>query len=395
MIDSPGQSRSYLRSPHGPASVHLNAIRGLAAVGVCLSHVHDLFYESYKAQHPKPLITAVYAVTGIGHQWVIVFFVLSGYLVGGSVLRSLAQDRWSWPAYMFNRLTRLYVVLVPALALGALLDLSGIHLFGTGGVYGGHAGTADVTAPVASRLSIPILLGNYAFLQGIYLPTFGSNGALWSLAYEFWYYVAFPFLACALWPRLTNRQRVMNGAFLVAAVILMGRYAALAGLAWLMGVVIHYLPPLPVKRPLVRWAVISGAIVESAVAAEWFRHSRSIGADSLLGCAVAGVIYVFVNSSGGLPKAYIWMADRLSRFSYTLYLVHLPLLVFLAGWLGVRQWLPGWPALLKTCAMLAAALIYAQIVWFLFERRTDEIRVRLRALFLRLPATEAKTLTRG
>jgi hypothetical protein len=30
--------------------------------------------------------------------------------------------------------------------------------------------------------------------------------------------------------------------------------------------------------------------------------------------------------------------------------------------------------LLKTGALLAAALIYAQVVWFLFERRTRAIR---------------------
>jgi peptidoglycan/LPS O-acetylase OafA/YrhL len=375
MMDSPGQSRSYLRSPHGAASVHLDAIRGIAAVGVCLSHVRDLFYESYKAQHPNPLVAAVYAVTGVGHQWVIVFFVLSGYLVGGSVLRSLALDRWSWRAYMFNRLTRLYVVLVPAVVLGGLLDLSGIHLFGTGGVYGGHSGTPDITAPVTSRLGIPILLGNYAFLQGIYVPTFGSNGALWSLAYEFWYYIAFPFLACALWPRLTILQRVMNGVLLIAAVIFMGRYAALSGLAWLMGVGIHYLPPLPVKRSIVRWALISGAIVAGGVAAEWFRQTRSIGADSLMGCAVTGVIYVLVHSSRQhLPATYVWTARLLSRSSYTLYLVHLPLLVFLAGWIAPVRWVPDLRHLSAGLGIFVVVMVYAHLVWFFFEKRTRAIR---------------------
>jgi peptidoglycan/LPS O-acetylase OafA/YrhL len=69
------------------------------------------------------LIAAAYLITGLGHQWVIVFFVLSGYLVGGSVLRSVAVNHWSWRVYLLNRLTRLYAVLIPALVFGGLLDL--------------------------------------------------------------------------------------------------------------------------------------------------------------------------------------------------------------------------------------------------------------------------------
>lgn len=74
--------------------------------------------------HHNPLLAAVYLASGLGQQWVIVFFVLSGYLVGGSVLRSMALDRWSWRGYLLNRMTRLYTVRVPALVLGAVLDLA-------------------------------------------------------------------------------------------------------------------------------------------------------------------------------------------------------------------------------------------------------------------------------
>ena len=131
MPNPPGQAPSHLRSPHGAASVHLDALRGIAAVGVCLSHLRDFFFQDYpKVPHHNPLLAAAYLATGLGHQWVIVFFVLSGYLVGGSVLRSFALDRWSWRSYLLNRMTRLYTVLIPALVLGGLLDMAGIHLFG-------------------------------------------------------------------------------------------------------------------------------------------------------------------------------------------------------------------------------------------------------------------------
>ena len=43
-----------------------------------------------------------------------------------------------------------------------------------------------------------ILFSNIFFLQGIYTPTFGTDGALWSLANEFWYYLLFPLGLIAL-----------------------------------------------------------------------------------------------------------------------------------------------------------------------------------------------------
>lgn len=207
---------SHLRSPHGAASVHLDALRGIAAVGVCLSHLRDFFFQDYPKLPHHNLLLAAYFISGLGHQWVIVFFVLSGYLVGGSVLRSFSLNRWSWRNYLLNRLTRLYVVLIPGLLFGGLLDVAGIHLFGPGGIYSGQTGTHELTFAVLNRLSVPILVGNYAFLQGIYVPTFGSNGPQWSLANEFWYYRVFPLLACALWPRLPVARRRLSVLLWVA-----------------------------------------------------------------------------------------------------------------------------------------------------------------------------------
>lgn len=66
-------------------STHLDLIRGLSALAVMS-----------------------------GHEAVMVFFVLSGFFIGTSVLESFRERRWSWRAYLINRLTRLQLVLVPA-----------------------------------------------------------------------------------------------------------------------------------------------------------------------------------------------------------------------------------------------------------------------------------------
>src|SRR5579871_6819595 len=108
--------------PASSPSVHLDALRGFAALSVLLNHWRGAFFADYSSlAHQNPLMAAAYVASGLGHQWVIVFFVMSGYLVGGSVIRSVTEGRWSWSSYLLARLTRLYVVLLPALLLGGAL----------------------------------------------------------------------------------------------------------------------------------------------------------------------------------------------------------------------------------------------------------------------------------
>jgi peptidoglycan/LPS O-acetylase OafA/YrhL len=380
MPNPPGQAPEHLRSPHRAASVHLDALRGIAAIGVCVSHLRDFFFQDYpKVPHHNPLLTAGYLATGLGHQWVIVFFVLSGYLVGGSVLRAMALDRWSWRSYLLNRVTRLYTVLVPALVLGGILDLAGIHLFGAGGIYGGHTGAHELTSEVQSHLTIPTMLGNYAFLQGIYVPTFGSNGPLWSLANEFWYYIAFPFLALALWRRVPVAARLVNVLLLLATVVFMRPAIAFMGLIWLMGVAIHYLPQPRSASSVVRRLLMTAAIAACGGTLVWCKGTRNPIRDYVLGLAVTGLIYIVLACSRTpMPKAYNWTSHAVSRSSYTLYLVHVPLLVFIAAWMARERQVPNARSVLQACAIFAVTMLYTQAVWFFFERNTDAIRARIK-----------------
>lgn len=377
---------SQFTSPHGAPSIHLDALRGIAAVGVFLSHLRDLLFKDYpQLPHHNPPIAALYFITGLGREWVMLFFVLSGYLVGGGVLRALSADRWSWSHYLFARLTRLYTVLIPALMFGGLLDLAGVHHFGSAtGLYSGHSQNHTLNFPIAQHLTVPILLGNYAFLQGIYVPMLGSNGPLWSLPNEFWYYVGFPFLACACWSRLSTLKRVISFLLLVAVLLFIHPAVALLGLIWLMGVAIHFLPPLPLSSTTARRATITLALLLTVGVLFWAKRVHTNGADYIVGIAVTVLIYAVLHGARQLPsRAYCWTAQLLSRSSYTLYLVHLPLLVFLTAWLVPNRMVPDPRSFLLAFVIFAVVFGYAQLVWFFFENRTDALRAWLKPRLFR------------
>ena len=62
----------------------LDLLRGLSALVVCLGHLRNaILVDGSDLIHPSITLKAFYFITGFGHQAVMVFFVLSGYFVGG------------------------------------------------------------------------------------------------------------------------------------------------------------------------------------------------------------------------------------------------------------------------------------------------------------------------
>jgi peptidoglycan/LPS O-acetylase OafA/YrhL len=196
--------------------IHLDMFRGLAAIGVMIGHARAFTIIDYSITKADTLwIQAFYFVTGLGHQCVIGFFALSGFLVGGRALRNIIDGNWTWPRYMVRRLTRLWMVLIPALLLTLGLDTAGENMGGRAGYEGSFYNLINSGPTVASPadLSIATLAGNAFFLQTILVPTFGSDGPLWSLANEFWYYIMFPFVLVGLMTRSWGvRRAVMGGS---------------------------------------------------------------------------------------------------------------------------------------------------------------------------------------
>ena len=107
----------------------MDLVRGGAALEVMFGHLRAFVFVDYpQLQNPDALLKAFYYLTGFGHQAVVIFFVLSGYLVGGSVLSARAEGFWT--RYGVQRLSRLWIVLLPCLGATVLWNLIGMH---TGG----------------------------------------------------------------------------------------------------------------------------------------------------------------------------------------------------------------------------------------------------------------------
>jgi len=362
-------------------SVHLDAIRGVSALAVLLYHLRGLFFVDYPFLARKSLFaSALYAVSGYGHQAVIVFFVLSGYFIGTSVMESVGKVRWSWRVYLVSRFARLQLVLFPALVLGALWDSIGLRLPRAFPLYYNALYKFSATS-VASRLTISAFVGNFFYLQSFISPVFGSNGPLWSLSYEFWYYILFPAMVLTMAAWVGYRARSLYAVLFLFLLWFVGWQISFYFLIWLLGAFEGYLLRKAKFIPGFPGITFLGGLVFIGALA-WCRTHR-LSSDVLTDyvvavCFGAWLYTVLLGTREDVPPAYEHVAKKISGFSYTLYLTHFPVLLLLRGLLDPKgNWQPDVLHLSSALGIGLAIVLYAYGVAELTEAHTAKVRLSL------------------
>jgi peptidoglycan/LPS O-acetylase OafA/YrhL len=318
-----------------------------------------------------------YILTSLGHQAVIVFFVISGYLVGGGILGK--YNKFDFKEYMISRGVRLYVVLIPALALTLILDI-GIDALSPEILSGEyfkifHSGP---TAPIES--GIYALVINLMFLQDIVGPIFGSNTPLWSLAYEFQYYLMFP----ALLILIGRFKRSFYCRLSILLIFLLMAYFYEYHLfvyfpIWVLGAVTSKLPRNKTKYS---WAIISSILFLLALLypkLQYFKVNAIVN-DYILAISVALLIYSMKSLGRRLLNKQVTF---LTDISYTLYLIHFPIVLYINAVMKYKSnLLPGIETYTIYFIWLLVITFISRGIWWLFERQTDRCKLFIRTKIL-------------
>ena len=203
-------------------SIYLDLVRFGAAVLVYLWH-----------SNMRMLVQDILPASNYGHSAVIVFFVLSGFVIA---FVTDTKEK-TWVAYSASRLSRVYSVVLPTLILTPLLDAFGRQLY-----------PAMYDYPFdrfALRLLGCGLMLNESWWVSI---TFFSNVPYWSIAFEFWYYVIF-----ALVMFVPRGWRVWA---VLAACTFVGPKIVLLLPVWWAGVLLYRWRWLQTWSPGVSWALV-------------------------------------------------------------------------------------------------------------------------------------------
>jgi peptidoglycan/LPS O-acetylase OafA/YrhL len=383
-----------MKQPHGEPTPYdvIDLFRAVAAYVVLISHVRQLIVSDIG--NDGSVNWAINFVLSLGQDAVLVFFVISGFWIVRSVVR--AGPDFIWSQYLLARLSRLWLVLIPAVIIGGLLDFIGIGLT-SAGVYQGTQGNLAVGYDVASRLTWQNFGSSILFLQTLVGEPFGSNGPLWSLAYEFWYYILFPSLWLALrHHRLSLFLPLSCGIALLFPQILPGF------VIWCFGGIVYWLTERgalagTMKRFGGLAVVISVGIFLAAILASHALDLAWRAGNFMVGASFALLTFTVLQTGFTLPKATLFISRFGANGSYSLYVTHFPVVIFIAAFLVPETRLSVSPlSWLLVLVLTVPPVFIADLFAYFTEHRTVAVRRRVSDLTARIRTTfPAKTITRA
>lgn len=316
-----------------------------------------------------------------GFVGVDVFFVISGYLIGGMVLRQYRADNFQLGEFYERRLRRI----VPALAVALL---------------GTTLAATLVLLPVpleqyaATLMAATLSVSNvYFWLNTDYFaPAAASQPLLhtWSLGVEEQFYIIFPLL---LW--LLHRFKLPSD----------GALAALALSSFALSVAITQSNPLFnfYSLPTRAWQLLLGALVASTAERwRWSDSAREVAAIAGLGMIAGSILTMLpttpfpgltavpatlgtalIIAAGTKAPTLVGRALSLKPvvffglISYSLYLWHWPVVVM------IREYMPeAWLRMPERFAGLALAVFLGWLSWAFVERPFRSTKVSGKRIFL-------------
>ncbi len=331
--------------PNGARLGKLEALRGFVALYVVMHHT--LPHHIPVAGFDLGLILR------FGQEAVILFFLLSGFVINFSF--QMSRDR-SWSRYLLKRALRIYTLLVPVLVLSYLC--------------------ASLAEGRWLNAQLPQLIGNLLMLQdveslkpGVLVSPYMGNSPLWSLSYEWWFYILF--YPITMWIQSWRARAVSVFVLSLVATVLytvwptfLPRLLAYFGIWW-VGV---YLSELYLRGEIGRlkaWVMPIAAMAGcSALLLVGVLLYRSRGGALQIGVHPVLELRHFAFTAVVLMGAWAWRRaswlgfDRLfgpfavlASTSYALYISH----YFLLSYAGYLRFIP-WPWLeqLGYCVTLAA-----------------------------------------
>jgi len=339
---SPQVKSSSFKNQSQPL-IFLDGLRGFAALYVMIGHARWFLWEGADAfqnnQHAYSLLNQsqvyFFSLFKYGHQMVLFFFVLSGFVIHLKQAKKLNDTgTFSLDGYFWRRAKRIVPPVLFALTLTFFCDKITEQISAT--IYTRTTPIDLINRNISFDHDLTTLAGNLLFVQETYVPVFGSNGPLWSLKYEWWFYMLYPLFL------LINRKNVVYSLLVIAVLSAL----SLAGWSWgikLLDEVLAYLICWwlgcfcadiyvgRIKMPLWVFFLAGCCLFAIPLNARLFLNNNILK-DIIISIGFWGLLGVLLEySKRGIRFGLLTRMKVLGDFSYSLYVIHVPLLVLANG----------------------------------------------------------------
>ncbi len=357
-------------------SAYLDALRGIAAQLVLLHHALGVSFPDRG-----------YDRWGLGGLGVLMFFLLSGFLITHTIANRIAEQRFSFGEFAISRFSRIYTAYVPALVFVALADQMSSRL--PGYIYHADYNVGTALANVVMLQDFPlfqILRRLHVPEQSWFVASFGSGRQFWTISIEWWIYMTVGLLAAIMvrWPWPPKPL-----LWLLAVVSIEPLYNLVGGpgdsltFDWAIGgmacLLCRHLISAARLRLTDKSPLRGGLALMLVLAAVRLFYTQGRIYDPVFATLLAAVMFMpllFVALPARVGWGQKWWRslgiERLSFHSYSLYLTHVSLLMLLATM--APHWVLGGGGLLGLLVLSnAVALLFA----LTFERHHKTVRATM------------------
>ena len=355
-------------SPPPPPKAHqliaLDGLRALAALSVFLGHARAFFFVPWQElpNSEKNIPTTIfYLISRSTSEAVLVFFVLSGFFVGGQIFNRFETSRWNVREYIIDRATRMYLPLIPSLIYSCII---------------GYAVLGKIEDPLSP-------LSSLFLLNDVIWPTTSFDPPLWTITYEMWFYILLPSMIYLY----IGRPRLIVLSLVILGISVFVRLHAAFLLFWLLGSIIYKSKNKLSSRMVA--GVGFSILITSYIYFETHRgEGKILARDQLIYCqsficAGFSLMIPYLSSSEVNNKLRIMARpfSRLADYSYTLYLFHYPTLCLMSFFVRPS---PNFEALAILRYIGGLGICFAMCVfwWHIFERQTGHVRRILKYRFV-------------
>jgi peptidoglycan/LPS O-acetylase OafA/YrhL len=361
---NPNQNINNLESTEQSVKLHfywLDLLRFLAAFIVFACHCRGYFMTEYALlPHSQQNIAtkSFYFITRLGQESVLVFFVMSGFFVGGRALEKMMYAKINITSYFIDRFVRIFVPLITSLILVIIIDLV-----------------------IGEQVPLIHILGSIFSLQGIWTNcTF--NEPLWSLAYEVWFYVL---MGCFMSIFSNTKTKILFFFIAIFVFMIFTKLNPMYLFIWILGTITYILPIKSSKYQIFYVIPIFILIILLQLTSASNVKLNNVWATNLLNynflCILFGGIFcLFIKhiinikpTKTGLKINNI--GTKLASFSYTLYLSHVPILLLLRHLKYPKSSDVGIYSLMLYCCLLFIGLLMSYIIYLFSEKHTDAIKI--------------------
>ena len=355
------------------SSLFLDLLRAFTAQLVVIGHGISYFSVFTFFQPP--------ASPYIQNIAVLIFFILSGFLISYSVSNNIQKDpAYSFRSFFIDRFSRIYSAYLPAIIVIAAIDLISICLSDHSYTYYNAYNFKTVLGNLFMLQDFPIFSIskklNINFIEPI--TSFGSARPFWTLAIEWWIYLWVGYFVF----KIIKKEKIsLLNILLLSFLSIVPVFNLISGrgngltVYWLFGAIVYYLSGRFQNYAIqkcIRWGLVVFLLFTATIRVLLTMKEYEPILAFLLAIALLISISLAYDTEG--LKKYSKIIRFTANYSFTLYLIHYSILDLLSSnYKGTAN-----PYLLFCIGFLISNIIAAVLGYYTEIKLTKLVKSKLK-----------------